>query len=140
MPQSTIRSSKFQKSFTIIFQKLFTIILETTTTTTETSSDETNSIDTRESELGYFDENTCPPGCDKKLYDLAFSMREKRYSCEHQIKDAQQTVEIFHKEIQIQTKKLKVIESSLKKNEEDLNMFMVLFTFDVYLSIIMPFA
>lgn len=59
-------------------------------------------------------------------------MREKRYSCEHQIKDTQQTVEILHKEIQIQTKKLKVIESSLKKNEDDLNIFMVLFIFNVY--------
>lgn len=56
-------------------------------------------------------------------------MREKRYSCEHQIKDAQQIVEILHKEIQIQTKQLKIIEGNLKKNKDELNMFMVLFTF-----------
>lgn len=106
---------------------MFIVILETITTT-ETSSDETNDIDTDgESELVYFDENVCPPGCDKTLYELAFSMREKRYSCEHQIKDSQQTVELLHKEIQIQTKKLKVLENSLKKNEDDLNTLMVLF-------------
>ncbi|XP_070154334.1 cilia- and flagella-associated protein 44 isoform X2 [Polyergus mexicanus] len=125
---SRINDNKFRNFLCRIFKKKYKESKEedeTTTTTTETSSDETNSIDTREFELAYFDENTCPPGCDKKLYDLAFSMREKRYSCEHQIKDAQQTVEIFHKEIQIQTKKLKLIESSLKKNEEDLNMFML---------------
>lgn len=59
-------------------------------------------------------------------------MREKRYLCEHQIKDAQQIVEILHKEIQVETKKLKIIESNLKKNENELNMFMV-FTFNVFL-------
>lgn len=53
-------------------------------------------------------------------------MREKRYICERQIKDAQQTVEIHHKEIQAQTKKLKVIENNLKKNEENLKLFIVL--------------
>ncbi|KAL6428441.1 hypothetical protein ACFW04_008603 [Cataglyphis niger] len=123
-----INDNKFRNFLCRIFKKKYKESKEedeTTTTTTETTSDETNSIDTRESELDYFDENICPPGCDKKLYDLAFSMREKRYSCEHQIKDAQQTIEILQKEIQIQTKKLKVIESNLKKNEEDLNMFML---------------
>lgn len=60
-------------------------------------------------------------------------MREKRYSCEHQIKDAQQIVEIFHKEIQVQTKKLKIIESNLKKNEDELNMFMVFIFNNVFL-------
>ncbi|XP_050459151.1 cilia- and flagella-associated protein 44 isoform X5 [Cataglyphis hispanica] len=123
-----INDNKFRNFLCRIFKKKYKESKEedeTTTTTTETTSDETNSIDTRESELDYFDENICPPGCDKKLYDLAFSMREKRYSCEHQIKDAQQIIEILQKEIQIQTKKLKVIESNLKKNEEDLNMFML---------------
>jgi len=79
-----------------------------------------------ESELIYLDENICPPGCEKTLYDMAFSMREKRYACEHQIREAQQTMETLHKEIQIHTKKLKIIESDLKKNEDDLKLFMVL--------------
>lgn len=96
-----------------------------TTTTTETSSDETNSVDERETELLYFDENICPPGCDKKLYDLAFTMREKRYAYEYQIKDTQRVAEEFHKEIEILTKKLKITESGLKTNEDDLRMFMV---------------
>lgn len=54
-------------------------------------------------------------------------MREKRYVCEHQIRDAQRAMEILHKEIQIDMKKLKIIESGLKKNEDDLKMFMVLY-------------
>lgn len=86
-----------------------------------------NSVDNGEFELIYLDENVCPPGCDKTLYDLAFSMREKRYVCEHQIRDTQRAMEILHKEIQIDMKKLKIIESGLKKNEDDLKMFMVLY-------------
>ncbi|EFN70133.1 WD repeat-containing protein 52 [Camponotus floridanus] len=123
-----INDNKFRNFLHRIFKKKYKESKgeeEITTTTTETNSDDTNSIDTRESELVYFDENICPPGCDKKLYDLAFSMREKRYFCEHQIKDAQQIVETLHKEIQIETKKLKIIESNLKKNEDELNMFML---------------
>lgn len=76
----------------------------------------------------YLDENVCPPGCDKTLHNLAFSMREKRYACEHEIRDEQRTMEIFHREIQIQMKKLKIMGSNLKKNEDDLKMFMVLHT------------
>ncbi|TGZ46471.1 WD repeat-containing protein 52 [Temnothorax longispinosus] len=101
---------------------------ETTTTTTETDSDETDSVDNGESEFIYLDENVCPPGCDKTLYNLAFLMRENRYAYEHEIRDAQRAMEILHKEIQIHMKKLKVVESSLKKNEDDLKMFMVLHT------------
>lgn len=100
------------------------LALETTTTTTETSSDETDS-DMRENELLYFDENVCPPGCDKKLYDLAFATRERRYVCEHQIKEAQRVMEELHKEIDILTKKLRITENSLRTNENDLRTFMV---------------
>lgn len=56
-------------------------------------------------------------------------MREKRYSCEHQIKDIQMAVEILQKEHQTHTKKLKVTEIDLKKTEDDLKMFVVLLIF-----------
>lgn len=61
------------------------------------------------------------------MYDLAFSIRETRYAREYQIKDAQRVIEALHKEIQIHMKKLKIAESVLKKNEDDLKMFMVLY-------------
>ncbi|XP_067210276.1 cilia- and flagella-associated protein 44 isoform X2 [Linepithema humile] len=125
---SLINNNKFRNFLCKIFKKKYKELKEedeTTTTTTETSSDETDSVNSKELDFIYFDENVCPPGCDKTLYDLAFSTREKRYACERQIKDAHQTVEIHHKEIQTQTKKLKVIENSLKKNEENLKLFIL---------------
>lgn len=98
---------------------------ETTTTTTETTSDEMNSVDSKEIELIYFDENIRPPDCDKELYDLAFSMREKKYACEHKVKSTEYAVEILQKEAEIETKKLKITENNLKAHENDLKMFMV---------------
>lgn len=58
-------------------------------------------------------------------------MREKRYVYEHEIRDAQRIIEILHKEIQLHMKKLKIIENSLKKNENDLKIFMVCYVFNV---------
>lgn len=104
---------------------MYIIASETTTTTTETTSDEASTVDSKESEFIYIDEKICPPGCDQKLYNLAFSMRERRYTCEHEIKDTQHTVEALQKEIELQTKKLKVLESNLKAHENDLKMFTV---------------
>lgn len=53
-------------------------------------------------------------------------MRESRYACEHQIRDAERTIETFHKETEIEMRKLKLAENSLKKNEDNLKIFMVL--------------
>ncbi|XP_011859838.1 PREDICTED: uncharacterized protein LOC105557260 isoform X2 [Vollenhovia emeryi] len=123
-----INDNKFRRFLRKILRKKYKVTKEedeTTTTTTETDSDETDDVDNGEAELIYLDESVCPPGCDKTLYDLAFTIREKRYACEHEIRDVQRVMEALHKEIQIHTKKLKIIESSLKKNENDLQMFML---------------
>ncbi|XP_036151277.1 cilia- and flagella-associated protein 44 [Monomorium pharaonis] len=122
-----VNDNKFRNFLNKILKKKYKEAKEEdeTTTTTETETDETDDGDNGESELIYLDENVCPPGCDRTLYDLAFSMREKRYVCEHQIRDAQQAVETLNKEIQIHIKKLKITESGLKKNEDDLKIFML---------------
>ncbi|XP_018302310.1 uncharacterized protein [Mycetomoellerius zeteki] len=122
-----ISDNKFRNFLHRILKKKYKEVKEDdeTTTTTETDSEETDDVDNGESELIYFDENVCPPGCDKTMYDLAFSIRETRYAREYQIKDAQRVIEALHKEIQIHMKKLKIAESVLKKNEDDLKMFML---------------
>ncbi|KYN44488.1 WD repeat-containing protein 52 [Trachymyrmex septentrionalis] len=120
-----INNNKFYNFLCRILKKKYKEAKEDDeTTTTETDSDEMDD-DNGESELIYFNENVCPPGCDKTLYDLAFSIRETRYMREHEIRDAQRIIEILQKEIQIHTKKLKIEESVLKKNEDDLKMFML---------------
>ena len=56
---------------------------------------------------------------------MAFSMREKRYTCEFQIREEQKEIELLQKELDTDTKYLRVIESTLKNNEEELQNFMV---------------
>ncbi|XP_014472910.1 PREDICTED: cilia- and flagella-associated protein 44 [Dinoponera quadriceps] len=124
----SISEDKFRNFLCRIFKKKYKALKEedeTTTTTTETTSDETNSVDSKELELIYFDENICPPGCNDELYNMAFSMRERRYMYEREIKDVQHTMESLQKEAEIEAKKLRIIENNLKAHEDDLKMFML---------------
>lgn len=99
--------------------------LDTVTRSTETTSDETDETTDTEAEYIPFDENICPPGCDIQLYEMAFSMREKRYTCEFQIREEQKEIELLQKELDTDNKYLRVIESTLKNNKEELQNFMV---------------
>ncbi|XP_043512128.1 cilia- and flagella-associated protein 44 isoform X2 [Frieseomelitta varia] len=123
-----ISDSKFQIFLQKVFKKKYTAIKkqnDTVSQSTETTSDETDKTTDTEAEYIPFDENICPPGCDTQLYEMAFSMREKRYTCEFQIKEEQKEIELLQKELDTDTKYLRVIESTLKNNEEELQNFML---------------
>ncbi|XP_076234530.1 cilia- and flagella-associated protein 44 isoform X2 [Calliopsis andreniformis] len=126
-----IAENKFYDFLQKIFKKKYTAARERTdsldsvTQSSETSSDEMDS--TIDSETGpiIFDESICPVGCDKDLYDMAFSMRQKRYTYELQIKEEQKEIELLSKELDLDTKHLRVAENSLKLKQEELNAFML---------------
>ncbi|CAK9822070.1 Cilia- and flagella-associated protein 44 [Anthophora retusa] len=126
-----VTDNKFQDFLHKIFKKKYTAVkkqngsLDSTTQTSETSSQESD--DTIDSETEYipFDENICPAGCDRELYEMAFSMREKRHSYEFQIKEEQREIEILHKELDTSAKHLRVIENNLRTSQEELENFMV---------------
>lgn len=99
--------------------------MDSITQSSETSSDETNTTVDSETKHIPFDENICPLGCDKQLYDMAFSMRENRYVYEFQIKEEQKEIELLQKELEIDSKNLKVIENNFRNNLEDLQAFMI---------------
>lgn len=52
-------------------------------------------------------------------------MREKRYTYELQIREEQREIELLQKELDIDIKHLRIIESTLKHNEEELQNFVV---------------
>lgn len=56
---------------------------------------------------------------------MAFSMREKRYTYELQIREEQREIELLQKELDTDIKHLRIIESTLKHNEEELQNFVV---------------
>ncbi|XP_076298900.1 cilia- and flagella-associated protein 44 isoform X2 [Lasioglossum baleicum] len=126
-----IAGNKFQDFLQKIFKKKYTAARErddsedTTTQSSETSSDDTDT--TVDTDTGHvlFDENICPPNCDRQLYETAFSMREERYKHEFEIKEEQKEIELLQKELDIETKSLKIVESSLKVNQAALEAFMV---------------
>lgn len=69
-------------------------------------------------------------GCDIQLYEMAFAMREKRYAYEFQIREEQKEIELLQKELDTDTKYLKIVESILKSHQEELEKFMVFSIFE----------
>ncbi|KAK2582044.1 hypothetical protein KPH14_002749 [Odynerus spinipes] len=130
---TSIKENKFQDFLRKIYKKKFKLPKETdesetsSTTMSETSSEEgdVGSIDSKDIGYVYFDENTCPVGCDKELYDMAFFMRNKRYEYEHEIKEDQKSIEKLCKEIEVDAKKQKVIADLLKMDVDKLEKFML---------------
>lgn len=98
------------------------------TASSEISSDESDSTVDSEAGPTIFDENICPSGCDTALYEMAFSMREKRYAHEFEIRGEQREIESLCKEVELDTKKLRVVENNLKSDQENLEAFMVIYT------------
>ncbi|XP_076637400.1 cilia- and flagella-associated protein 44 isoform X1 [Colletes latitarsis] len=123
--------NKFYDFLQKIFKKKYSTTrqrdgsLDSITQSSETSSEETDTTVDSETRHIPFDENICPSGCDKQLYDMAFSMRKKRYTYEFQIKEKQREIDLLQKELETASKNLKVIESKLKRNLEDLEVFML---------------
>ncbi|XP_046813293.1 cilia- and flagella-associated protein 44 isoform X2 [Vespa crabro] len=130
---TSIQNNKFQNFLRKIFKKKYKLPKEhddaesSSTTTTETSSEEDDegSIDSKDMGYIYFDENVCPVGCDKALYEMAFVMRKKRYEYEYEIKEENKTIEKLQKEVEMDTKKLKIFKDLLKANVDELKEFML---------------
>ncbi|XP_017757877.1 PREDICTED: uncharacterized protein LOC108549132 [Eufriesea mexicana] len=126
-----ISDNKFQNFLQKIFKRKYTVTtkqndsLDSITQSSETSSEETDGTIDSETEYVPFDENICPLGCDIQLYEMAFSMREKRYAYEFQIREEQKEIELLQKELDIDTKYLRIIENNLKNNQEELQNFML---------------
>ncbi|GFO10997.1 cilia- and flagella-associated protein 44-like [Plakobranchus ocellatus] len=92
----------------------------------EDSSDDSDweeSDEESESELGGFDLDVCPPGCDQKLYDDTCTLREKRLDNEEALTEEKKNQEAQKKELESLQKKAKVIDSQLKTAQNDLEDF-----------------
>lgn len=111
---------------------LIIISASSSSSSSESSSDEddTATIDSREIGFIHYDENILPLGCDKELYDAAFVMREHRYNSEFQIRNEQKTIEGLRKDLGLENKRLKLLETELKISQDNLKIFMVDKTFN----------
>lgn len=70
------------------------------------------------------DENVCPVGCERTLYDLTFELRTRRHEIEQSSKDELAAIETCKATIAKLNKQLKIVEMALKVRTDDLNAFM----------------
>lgn len=71
------------------------------------------------------DENFCPPGCDKKLYDLSFSMRTERQGYEQGIINTLKLIEEKKKEMEERKKDMRKAEEIYSVEKAKLTEFRV---------------
>lgn len=51
---------------------------ESSSSSEESDQDDAGSVDSRDFGIIKLDENVCPKGCDRAIYDLTFELRTKR--------------------------------------------------------------
>lgn len=126
MNVSLFPKNDFSESFLIFIFSIFSFQDSSSSSSSDSSTEDDNKS-LASDDLGplHLNENICPIGCDPELYDSAFSMRDERYECEHEIKNAQKTIELLRKEFDGESKKLKQVDGELKNNKKDLEDFMV---------------
>ncbi|CAG9460447.1 unnamed protein product [Pedinophyceae sp. YPF-701] len=66
------------------------------------------------------DEDGCPSGCEQLLYEKVCELRERRLDEEDVLMELAKGVEAVNKEREMQSKRLRMIESSLQALEEDM--------------------
>lgn len=69
------------------------------------------------------DENVCPSGCDRSLYDSTFELRRRRHSVEAAIKDELAAIETCNKRIVQSKRQQEVVERQLAQRNEELTKF-----------------
>ena len=88
-------------------------------------SDYSESEEESESETGGLDLDVCPIGCDQTIYDNTCMLREKRLDVEEALAEEKKNRDMLNKELESMQKRAKVIESSAKAAETDLEAFQV---------------
>ncbi|XP_072513801.1 cilia- and flagella-associated protein 44 [Salminus brasiliensis] len=85
--------------------------------------DEDEEDEESEDGAGALDDNVCPPNCDPELFKNAVLLREQRLDIEEQLLEEKKTTDSLKKEYDSLVKKEKVVQSSLKAAEGDLELF-----------------
>ncbi|XP_041088697.1 cilia- and flagella-associated protein 44 isoform X2 [Polyodon spathula] len=90
-------------------------------------SDEESAWDSDEddsgSESGALDDSVCPPHCDPALFENTIQLREKRLDIEEVLVEEKKIADNLRKENDSLAKKVKIVQSSLKTAEGDLELF-----------------
>lgn len=94
------------------------------TSSTE-EEDDTKSIDSLDVQPMRLDENYCPPGCDRDLYDKTFELRAERHVLEQKVYEEHKAIDAAKKQIEELNVKMRAIEAQLTANRDTLMEFRV---------------
>ncbi|XP_046388185.1 cilia- and flagella-associated protein 44 [Ischnura elegans] len=69
------------------------------------------------------DDTTCPEGCPPELFDLTIDLRDQRHVTERDLIEERKQMDISRKDIEVNNKRLKTIETGYQKNDEELELY-----------------
>lgn len=107
----------------------------------EEEEDEVKSMESMDMQPIRLDENVCPPGCDRKLYDLAFSMRTERQGYEQGIINTLKLIDDKKKEMEMKKIDMRKAEEiynfekgKLTEFRVSLKLFKIFSNFEIFFS------
>ncbi|VDP27820.1 unnamed protein product [Schistosoma curassoni] len=80
-------------------------------------------IDDENEDVVIMDLDTCPPGCPMEDFERTCLIREKRLDVEEEMTEEKKTLDILRKDLDIFTKKQRVVETTLKQAQNELDAF-----------------
>ncbi|KAH8872741.1 Cilia- and flagella-associated protein [Schistosoma japonicum] len=121
-------SHKFIEFLTKVFKKRIKRFEEESEESSASSSDDDSSYDEAYDESGtddaiIMDLDTCPPGCPIEDYERTCSIREKRLDVEEEMTEEKRTLDILRKDYEVFNKKQRIIETTLKQAQNELEAF-----------------
>ncbi|KAK9870280.1 hypothetical protein WA026_006367 [Henosepilachna vigintioctopunctata] len=85
--------------------------------------DDAKSIDSRDFGFIKQDLNVCPKGCDQEIFDNTIALRSERHQLEIGVKEHQRQIEGLKKDLELNMKKLKIMNSTLQTCQEELTSY-----------------
>lgn len=107
---------------------MLVVVSESSSSSSESSTDEEEdaaSIDSSDIGPIRMDENVCPTGCDRGLYDLTFELRDNRHKIEQSVREKLNAIEEDRRQVDSFTREIKQIEIILQQNRDELQDFRV---------------
>lgn len=133
---SQCSNNKFSEFFRRIFKKKYKAPKkcapddeQSSSSSSESSSSEDDkdgaSLDSLDIGNIRLDESTCPPGCDRQLYDLSVDLRNQRHLIEQNVKNEQLKIEVNRREIDELMKEIRTVDAEAEILKQDLYAFRV---------------
>lgn len=104
----------------------FDLSSESSDESSSDDEDDARSLDSADIGPVHLDENVCPSGCDRSLYDTTFELRRRRHAVEAAVKDELAAIELCNKRIVLSKRQQELAERELAQRNEELTKFVAI--------------